>query len=79
MVQVEIQQAGTQLSRLVEQAERGEEVIIQRGGKPVARIIGLSQPTSLRQPGSMRGQLTVPDDFDAPLDPAVLAVFEDEK
>lgn len=73
---VNIFQAKTQLSKLVEMAERGEEVIIARAGKPVAR---LSQLEPEKRPivfGLLKGQIHVADDFDAPLPPEVLAEFE---
>lgn len=61
-----IGEAKTQLSRLVHQAEDGEEVIVRRGQKPVARIVAISDSGGAprRQPGSMRGRIHVPDDFD---------------
>jgi prevent-host-death family protein len=61
-----IGEAKTQLSKLVHQAEDGEEVVVRRGQKPVARIIAIpnSDGAPRRQPGSMRGRIHVPDDFD---------------
>lgn len=62
-----IGEAKTQLSKLVRQAERGEEVILRRGSRPVARVVALEgdgHGAIRRKPGSMRGRVTVPDDFD---------------
>jgi prevent-host-death family protein len=63
-----IGEAKTQLSKLVRQAEEGEEVILRRGRRPVARVVALEvedeRDVVRRRPGSMRGRLTVPDDFD---------------
>jgi antitoxin (DNA-binding transcriptional repressor) of toxin-antitoxin stability system len=60
-----IGEAKTQLSRLVHQAEEGEEVIVRRGQKPVARIVAFPDSgTPLRKPGSMRGRIKMRDDFD---------------
>jgi prevent-host-death family protein len=70
---VNVHQAKTHLSKLVEAVEAGEEVIIARAGKPVARLVPLQRP---RQLGRLRGRLTVPEDFDAPLPEEVLAAFE---
>ncbi|MHB8620202.1 MAG: type II toxin-antitoxin system Phd/YefM family antitoxin [Chloroflexota bacterium] len=64
---VNIHEAKTHLSRLVERAESGEQVVIARAGKPVAMLVALRSACSPRQPGSMRGKLTLSDDFDAPL------------
>lgn len=61
-----IGEAKTQLSKLVHQAEEGEEVVVRRGQKPVARIVAIqtSEPVVRRKPGAMRGRVHVPDDFD---------------
>jgi prevent-host-death family protein len=70
---VNIHEAKTHFSRLIERVERGEEVVIARGGKPVARLVPLDgRPRDL---GRMRGRIRVADDFDAPLPPEVLAGF----
>ncbi len=72
---VNIHEAKTHLSRLVLRAQAGEEIIISRGGKPVARLVGL-EPASVRALGRDRGLFTVPEDFNEPLDPGVLDDFE---
>jgi prevent-host-death family protein len=61
-----IGEAKTQLSKLVRQAEEGEDVVLRRGSRPVARLVALagSGGTVKRTPGRMRGRLSVPDDFD---------------
>jgi prevent-host-death family protein len=68
MSTVGIAQAKAKLSRLVEQAERGEEVILTRHGRPVARIVRLNERRAERYPqrglGVDRGRFEVPDDFD---------------
>jgi len=61
---VNIHQAKTQLSRLVEQAAAGEEIIIGRAGRPVARLVAYSEHRAPREPGALRGSLQVADDFD---------------
>lgn len=63
---VNMHEAKTQLSKLVEQAERGEEVILARAGKPVARIVAFTGAEQ-RCLGQWRGKVRMSDDFDAPL------------
>jgi prevent-host-death family protein len=72
---VNIHEAKTHLSRLVERVEAGEEVVIARAGRPVARLVAFKPRTEPRRPGLWRGRVTVAPDFDAP-DERVLAVFE---
>lgn len=75
METVNIHEAKTHLSRLIEEVASGKEVVIARAGKPVARLVPyLSQPE--RRPGSMKGRLVVPDDFDDPLSEELLDLFE---
>jgi prevent-host-death family protein len=78
MKQVNVHEAKTHLSRLIEEVEAGEEVIVAKAGKPVARLspIGQRRPRKL---GLLDGQLRIPDDFNAPLPDAVLAAFEGRK
>ncbi|KAF0095697.1 MAG: putative Antitoxin of toxin-antitoxin system phd type [Puniceicoccaceae bacterium 5H] len=73
MKMVNIQEAKTNLSRLTEEAAGGEEIILAKAGKPVAKLVGFEKPKSPRKGGSMRG-LVVPDDFDAP-SPEIEALF----
>jgi len=63
---VNIYEAKTQLSALVDQAVRGDDVIIARNGKPQARITSLVPAKGKIKYGLLKGRLTVPDDFDAP-------------
>jgi prevent-host-death family protein len=73
---VNIHAAKTQLSRLVEQAAAGEEIIIAKSGKPVARLMPLAPPRGERRLGLLAGRMKVPDDFDAPLPDEILDLFE---
>jgi prevent-host-death family protein len=73
---VNIHDAKTHFSRLVERAERGEEIVIARNGKPVARIVPLSHMP--RQFGRMAGKIWIADDFNDPLPPDLQALFEGE-
>ncbi len=73
---VNIFEAKTQLSKYIEMAERGEDVIIARAGKPVARLTQLNLEKKLIVFGLMKGQIWVADDFDAPLPDDILDQFE---
>jgi len=64
---VNVHAAKTQLSRLLQEALLGEEVIIARGGVPVARLVPVEPTPAKRQPGSAKGEVWVAEDFDAPL------------
>ncbi|ONG52586.1 antitoxin [Pseudoroseomonas deserti] len=78
MSTVNIHAAKTHLSRLVDAAAGGEEILIARAGRPVARLVALEAPAAApkRRLGRLAGQFTVPADFDAPLPEAVLDGFE---
>lgn len=76
MQTVNIHQAKTHLSRLLEQVAGGEEIIIAKAGKAMARLVPLDAAPKKRQLGLLLGKLNVPDDFDAPLTGDELAVFE---
>lgn len=72
---VNIHQAKTQLSRLIERVCAGEEIIIARGGKPVARLAPL-EPRRPRRLGLLKGKIWVAKDFNAPLPDDLLDLFE---
>ena len=77
MQTVNIHAAKTHLSRLVDAAAAGEEIVIARAGKPVARLVPLAEAKKPdRVLGILAGKLKIPDDFDAPLPEDVLALFE---
>ena len=67
MVQVNVYEAKTQLSRLVAQAERGEDVVIARAGVPAVRLVPVEQGRWAPRLGAWAGQVVVADDFDDPL------------
>lgn len=78
MRDVSVREAKTRLSKLLREVEAGAEIVIQRRGKAVARIVPVSATTpatAARVLGRERGALVVPDDFDAPLPEAVLDAF----
>jgi prevent-host-death family protein len=68
---INLHAAKTQLSRLVEEAASGKEIIIAKAGKPKARLVPLADH-ALRKPGGWEGKVWVADDFDEPLPPEVL-------
>jgi prevent-host-death family protein len=74
--EVNVHQAKTHLSRLLQDVERGEEIIIARAGKPVARLVRFSRVEGERVLGLDRGVVRILEDFDAPLPDAVLRDFE---
>ena len=73
---VNMHEAKTHLSRLVDDASAGEEILLAKAGKPVARLGPLQPAPKRRRLGALAGRFTVPDDFDAPLPDDVLANFE---
>jgi prevent-host-death family protein len=67
MKTINIHQAKTHLSKLVEEAAKGEPFVIAKAGKPIVKVTALNAPIGLqiRGLGFMRGQLSAPDDFDS--------------
>ena len=76
MSQVNIHEAKTHLSKLIERASRGEEVIIAHSGKPVARLVAISPVAQGRCFGAMKGKATVGEEFFEPLPEQELAAWE---
>ena len=66
MLTINIHQAKTQLSRLVERAAKGEPFVIAKAGKPLVKVVPLNHPAAneIRRTGFMAGRISVPDDFD---------------
>jgi prevent-host-death family protein len=73
---VNIHEAKTHLSRLLEEVCSGQEIIIAKSGKPLARLVGLKEAPKRRRLGRLAGQFTVPTDFNAPLSEEALKEFE---
>ena len=75
---VNVHAAKTHFSRLIDEAAAGEEIIIAKAGKPVARLAPLvgAEVRPKRRLGALAGLASVPDDFDAPLPDTVLDAFE---
>jgi prevent-host-death family protein len=76
MAIITIHEAKTNLSRLIKKASAGEEIIISRGDKPVARLVPFGEAKGQRQPGSLKGKLRVGPEFFAPLPPEELAAWD---
>ena len=72
---INIHEAKTHLSRLIERVETGEEIVIARAGRPVARLVPFRARISPRAPGLWRGQVEISPDFDQ-TDATLLDAFE---
>jgi len=75
VAEVNIHEAKTHLSKLLARVQGGEEIVIAKGGRPVARLVPYRK-VGVRTFGVDLGVFEVPEDFDAPLDPEVLESFE---
>jgi prevent-host-death family protein len=73
---VNVHEAKTHLSRLLDRVSQGEEVIIAKAGKPIARLVSARERPERRVPGSAKGRIVVGEDFDAPLPEEVMGSFE---
>lgn len=69
-------EAKTSLSDLVERAAAGEEIVIAKAGRPLAKLVPLDRASERRKPGGWEGKVRIADDFDAPLPDDVLDAFE---
>ncbi len=73
---VNIHEAKTHLSRLLVRVMGGEEIVIAKAGKPVARLVPFKKPPEKRQAGTARGTIIISPDFDEPLPDEMLESFE---
>lgn len=76
MHKVNIHEAKTQFSKLVELAINGEETIIAKAGKPVARLVPIAAKKPKRRLGVLKGKIKIAEDFDSPLSDDILDSFE---
>jgi antitoxin (DNA-binding transcriptional repressor) of toxin-antitoxin stability system len=74
-----IYEAKTQLSRLIDRAAAGEDIVISRNGKPVARLCRLGSAPRVVEFGVLKGRIEVAPDFDASLPEDTLAAFEGQE
>lgn len=72
---VNVHEAKTHFSRLLARVEAGEEIVLGRAGKPVARLVPYRPSRAPRQPGALRGQIRIADDFDD-YDDELVRLFE---
>jgi len=76
MAEVNIHEAKTHLSRLLRRVAAGEEIVIARAGKPVARLVPAAEPKRPRELGRHCGEIWIAEDFDDPLPDDIQAAFE---
>ncbi|GAB3456074.1 type II toxin-antitoxin system prevent-host-death family antitoxin [Massilia terrae] len=76
MKTVNIHEAKTQFSKLIDAVAQGEEIVIAKAGKPTAMLVPIQQHKPSRRPGTMKGEIRIADDFDAPLPEDIQAAFE---
>ena len=79
MNQVNIHEAKTSLSKLVERVEAGEEIVIARAGRPAVKLVPLTTARARRRLGRLDGQFKIPDDFNAPLPGSLMRLFAGRK
>jgi prevent-host-death family protein len=79
MKAVNTHEAKTQFSRLLRRVAAGEEITIANRGVPIARLVPAVATGAKRELGAFAGQMTIPEDFDAPLPEELLAAFEGKK
>jgi len=75
-LQVSADELKTNFSKLLARAREGEEVIITKRGKPIARLVPIKEHPLQRIPGSAKGEVIISPDFDAPLPDSILETFE---
>ena len=75
-MQISIYNAKTHLSRLLDRAAKGEEIVITRHGRPIGKLVPVVAKRPRRKLGLLRGKIRIAKDFDAPLPASVLADFE---
>jgi antitoxin (DNA-binding transcriptional repressor) of toxin-antitoxin stability system len=76
MAIISLEQVESNLSRLIKGAGSGREIIMARGGKPVARLVPFGEAKRKRKPGSLKGKLRVGSEFFSPLPPEQIASWE---
>lgn len=75
MTTVNIHEAKTQLSKLVDQAAKGDAFVIAKAGKPLVRVTALDVPAAPQRLGFLKGEIAVPDDFDRMGESEIAALF----
>ena len=75
---VNMHEAKTHLSRLVDEAAKGEPFIIAKAGKPLVKVVPIDTPAAPRRIGFMDGEIEIPDDFNRMFEAEIVAMFEGE-
>jgi prevent-host-death family protein len=78
MVTVNIHEAKTQLSKLVDQAVKGEAFVIAKAGKPLVKVTALEAPQAVQRLGFLAGEIAVPEDFNRMGEAEIAALFGSE-
>ena len=73
---VNVHEAKTHLSKLLNRVQAGEEITIARAGKPVAKLVPIKEPATRRRPGTLKDRIWISPDFDDPLPPELQQYFE---
>ena len=76
---VNLYEAKTHLSQLVERAAQGEEIVIAKAGKPKAKLVPILKNETPREPANLLGVTFIADDFDEPLPPEIQSLFETDR
>lgn len=76
MQTINIHEAKTQFSKLIEAVGRGDEIVIAKAGKPAARLVPMQSQKTVRKPGALKGKMKIAADFDEPLPDELQAAFE---
>jgi prevent-host-death family protein len=76
-IKINIYEAKTKFSKLIKQAMAGQEIIIAKSGKPVAKLIPFGERATERIPGSAKGKILIGDEFEAPLPKELLEAFSE--
>jgi len=77
-MEIEVEDAKSQFSRLIDRVAAGEQIVITRNGEPTARLVPLEAQSKTRRLGSAKGEFTVPDDFNDPLPKEIEDLFYGE-
>jgi prevent-host-death family protein len=79
MASISVYQARAELSRLIERALSGEEIIVTRRGKPTVRLVPVDSEQPRRKPGALKGKITIPESFFDPLPDDIIEAFYESK
>jgi prevent-host-death family protein len=75
-VKINVHEAKTHFSRFLDRVGNGEEIIIAKAGRPIARLVPVKEKSKVRVAGSAKGKIQMSLDFDAPLPESIMKEFE---